>query len=313
MSRNGKRILLALDGSKQALEMVRYAARCLPRENEMVLFHVMSKVPEPLRDLGFDPGWHGEDQGLAEWEKQQEETIEEFMETGRRALLSAGFASSAVKIKVSELKEGFARDIAAEAVNGYEAVVVGRRGLNPLQNAVLGSIASKLAVKLCKIPVWLVGGRPARGKVLIAVDRSDSAMQAVDHVGEVLGGTGTAIELVHVVRGLDGTLAGYQKVFMGEYMQRLTREAEERIRPTFEEAIDHLEAFGISAGRVTTKVINGVKSRAGAILEEAETGDFGTIVAGRRGLTRTENYDMGRVIAKLLQMARRQAVWIVGC
>jgi nucleotide-binding universal stress UspA family protein len=313
MSENGKKILLALDGSNQSLEMVNYAAKSLPPENEVVLFHVMSRVPEPLRDLGFDPNWHKEDKGLMEWEKQQDSRIEAFMEKGRRTLHDAGFPSKAVKVKVRELKEGFARDIAAEALSGYGAVALGRKGMNPLHDAVLGSIASKIAVKLCRIPVWLVGGNPPKGRVLVAMDRSDSAMLAVDHVAKMLNGTNSEIGLLHVVRGLNGSLAGYQKVFMGDYMAKLTREAEERIQPAFDEAIDHMEALGISPERITTKVITGVSSRAGAILKEAESGGYGTIVAGRRGVTRVENYDMGRVSAKLLQMARHQAVWIVGC
>lgn len=314
MSENGnKKVLLALDGSVQSMEMASYTARSLPVENEVVLFHVMSGVPEPLRDLGFEPGWHNEDSGLKEWEKQQASRIEEFMEEGRRMFVDAGFPSKSVQVKIRELEEGFARDIAAEALRGYDAIALGRKGLNPLQDAAMGSIASKLAVKLCRIPVWLVGGRPPEGKVLIAMDRSDSAMQAVDHVGWMLRGADTEIGLLHIVRGLNGSLAGYQNVFMGEYMEKLTLEAEEKIQPVFEEAIDHMEALGISPGRISTKVVTGVKSRAGAILKEAETGGYGTIVAGRRGLTRVEDYDMGRVAAKLLQMAKQQAVWVVGC
>ena len=56
MQKDRKRILLALDGSEQAAEMVRYAAGFLPAEGtEVVLFHVMSRVPEAFRDLALNP------------------------------------------------------------------------------------------------------------------------------------------------------------------------------------------------------------------------------------------------------------------
>ena len=113
--------------------------------------------------------------------------------------------------------------------------------------------------------------------------------------------------------GLHNSLAGYQKVFLGEYLERLCHEAEDAIRPVFEEAVDHLAAVGFPAEKVATKVVCGVKSRAGAIMKEALSGGYGTIVAGRRGLTRVSDYDMGRVSQKIVQMARDRAVWIVGC
>ncbi len=62
---------MALDGSEQSSDTVKYAAGLLAPESEVVLLHVMSKVPEPLRDLGLNPAWHMEDKGLREWEAQR--------------------------------------------------------------------------------------------------------------------------------------------------------------------------------------------------------------------------------------------------
>jgi hypothetical protein len=47
------------------------------------------------------------------------------------------------------------------------------------------------------------------------------------------------------------------------------------------------------------------------VLNEADRGGFGTIVMGRRGLSKVTEYAMGRVCIKVLLMARREAVWIV--
>lgn len=314
MKNNRKSILLALDGSKQSMGLAKYVAEFLPPdETEVVLFHVMSRAPETLRDLGLNPSSHEGDNGVREWAAAQDQWIEEFMEEGRKAFLDAGFPSSAVKGEVRELKEGLARDIVAEALKGYDAIALGRQGVNPLEDGVLGSIASKIIVKFCRIPVWLIGDRPRIQKVLIAVDPSDSCMQAVDHVGKLLNRTASEVKLLHIVRGLSNSMPGYKKILLGDYLKKLSLEAEDKIRPIFEEAQDHLAAFGVAPERVFTKVISGVKSRAGAIFQEAVVGDYGTIVVGRRGLTRVQQYDMGRVSNKLVQMAKDRAVWIVGC
>ena len=51
-----KKILLAVDGSDQAFEAVRYVSRLLPPNRmEVVLFHVMTKVPESFWDIEKEP------------------------------------------------------------------------------------------------------------------------------------------------------------------------------------------------------------------------------------------------------------------
>jgi nucleotide-binding universal stress UspA family protein len=77
------------------------------------------------------------------------------------------------------------------------------------------------------------------------------------------------------------------------------------------EALGKLEKIGFSRDRVTTKIVTGVASRAKAIVEEAKAGGYGTIVVGRRGLSRVEEFFMGRVSNKVIQLAKEMAVWVV--
>jgi nucleotide-binding universal stress UspA family protein len=46
-------------------------------------------------------------------------------------------------------------------------------------------------------------------------------------------------------------------------------------------------------------------------VEEARNSSCGTIVMGRRGLSRVEEFFMGRVSKKVLQLAKWNAVWVV--
>jgi nucleotide-binding universal stress UspA family protein len=46
-------------------------------------------------------------------------------------------------------------------------------------------------------------------------------------------------------------------------------------------------------------------------LQTADQGGFDTIVMGRRGLSRVEQFFAGRVSTKVLQLGRTYNVWIV--
>jgi nucleotide-binding universal stress UspA family protein len=48
-----------------------------------------------------------------------------------------------------------------------------------------------------------------------------------------------------------------------------------------------------------------------SIVEEARARNFSTIVVGRRGLSRVEEFFIGRVSNKIVHMARDKAVWVV--
>jgi len=59
-----------------------------------------------------------------------------------------------------------------------------------------------------------------------------------------------------------------------------------RIDNVFEEAKGKLVKSGFKKNQVTTKIITQAHSRAGAIVQEAKLGGYGTIVVGRRGLSK---------------------------
>ena len=72
-----------------------------------------------------------------------------------------------------------------------------------------------------------------------------------------------------------------------------------------------MENVGIEGDRISTKIVTGVSSRAKAVVEEAKNGGYSTIVVGRRGLSRVEEFFMGRVSKKVMQLAQEMAVWVV--
>jgi nucleotide-binding universal stress UspA family protein len=49
----------------------------------------------------------------------------------------------------------------------------------------------------------------------------------------------------------------------------------------------------------------------GAILQKAREGGYGSVIVGRRGISRTKRFLFGSVSNKIVQQARDVAVWVV--
>jgi nucleotide-binding universal stress UspA family protein len=238
------------------------------------------------------------------------------MEKARQMFIDRGVPEDSTDVKIEEKKVGPARDILREAQSNYDAVVVGRWGVSRLKDLVWGSIANKLVGNLVHRPLCVVGGTPQTGKILVALDTSEEAMRTVDFVGAMVEGAETVVTLFHVIRGLDLGSQRYDATFAlhqeweGEVKKQLS-EAETSTEALFQEAVGRLEKAGVEDSRISTKVVTGVASRAKAIVDEASKGDYGTIVVGRRGLSRVGEFFMGRVSNKVLQLTREMAVWVV--
>jgi len=292
-----KKFLLAVDGSNQAFEAVRYASRFFPPERmEVVLFHVLSKFPENFWDIEKEPQYRYEEANIHTREVQQNQEIQTFMEKARQLFLEQNLPENAFRIKIQVRKAGIARDILNESQNNYDGVIVGRWGTSMLKDFLWGSIANKLIGRLTHTPICVVGGTPNIGKILVAIDASEGAKRAVDYVGETVHSAHWKVTLFHVIREVD---------------RKKNEKSEKVMASIFKKATKHLEKAGFNRHQIQTKIVTEAPSRASAIVVEALNGGYGTIVVGRRGLSNVATFDMGRVSNKIIQMAREMAVWII--
>ncbi len=312
-----KKILLAIDGSGQSLDAVRYVSKVIaPHNMKVVLFHVSRKIDEAFWEIGINPAFSKKMVSIAAWELEQEKTVKEFMDQSHRILLVAGFTQEAVEVNIHQGQTGVAREIIKESMNGYSAVVAGRKGLSKLKDLVLGSIAQKLVEKVSHVPIWVVGGNQAR-KILLALDASEGAMKGVDYVGAMLGGSDYDVALLHVIRDVNPLIWMHEgenfipSKLPGDADAKWSEGLRMEMEPVFDDAKNRLISAGFDPDRVSTKLITGAGSRAGAIVEEAKEGGYGTIVVGRRGLSKVQDFFMGRVSNKVLHLAKNMAVWVV--
>jgi nucleotide-binding universal stress UspA family protein len=312
MSPDRKRILLTVDGSEQTSVAAGYLSKILPAgQAEVVLFHVMTKIPEAFWDWEKDPLWPQKTEFLRKWEVQQENKIRDFMERTQQVFIDAGFPRDALIIKIQKRQEGIARDLCAESHCNYDALVIGRKGLSTLGGLMLGSIANKVLARVTALSIWLIGANPAPRKVLLAVDASDAALGAADYVGRMLAATDCDVTLFHVVRDLTSEFEGLQGVLVENCGKSIMEAAANAIKPVFAAATTRLVAAGVPPQKIATKLVTGAKSRAGAIIAEAGEAGFGTIVVGRKALSQGEEFAMGQVSNKLAQLAANPALWLV--
>ena len=319
MADSTRDFLIAVDGSDQSLGAVRYLGKIIPpHQTTVTLFHVLNLIPESFWDLEGDPGFRHKVVGARAWEFQQKKILDDFLKKAQRSLRSAGYKEDHVKIVSQKRRAGVARDILQEARKGHTALVVGRTGLSKAKDLVFGSIANKLVSRLSGVPICVVGGRPDTNKILVAVDSSEGSGITLDHVGKVFGDSASEILLLHVIRGLGVFQPGFEGLAIPEedkdWVSKARDEfekAKKEIDAFFEQAVRSLETHGVDSQRITTRVLTGVKSRAAAIAEEAKKGGYGTIVVGRKGASRVEEFVMGRVSTKILQLAKQAAIWVM--
>lgn len=303
-------LLVALDGSERSLGTVGYLSQVAPlRRARIRLFHVLSGVPEAYWDLIKEPASIKPTSEILAWASQEREKMAKYLAHCREMLLAAGAAPERVETVLHERHQGIARDILAEARRGgYDALVFRRRGMSSLVGLTIGSVAQKLLHHLEALPVILAGRRKTNRRLLVAYDGSETADRAVDFVGRVMGHTDSAVTLVHVLR------AGHMfplEAGVEELMLAWAEGAATDVEAKMDKACERLVAAGLKKGDVQRRVVKNAFSRAGAVVDLAVAEDFGTIVVGRRGLSRVQEFTMGRVGNKILHLGREHTVWVV--
>ncbi|MEJ2673130.1 MAG: universal stress protein [Deltaproteobacteria bacterium] len=157
-------------------------------------------------------------------------------------------------------------------------------------------------------------------KILIALDRSKGAWGAVEYVANTFGKTpGVQVTLLYILPGLPPEFWDHGHIIAGdkekESLHRLVTnweaEQERQWQSLLQKAHGRLKQAGIPQDAVTDKFKPKYYDVAEDILDEAETGDFDTIVMGRRGLGRARALLLGSVTNKVAQKAKGCAVTIV--
>jgi nucleotide-binding universal stress UspA family protein len=149
---------------------------------------------------------------------------------------------------------------------------------------------------------------PLNKNILIAVDDSENSRRAVRYVGYLLGNMeGIHITLLHVIPEPEEDYFPEDE----QKKQWLTK-YREKLDSILEEYSQMLVADGFKKDALEKRLtLRYCPSMAECILAERDERLYGTIVVGRQGLSRKEEFLFGSISSKIVNHARRCTVWVV--
>ena len=308
-----KKFLVAADGSVESQSVVKYVAAMLsPVDTEVVFLHVLNRIPETYWDFGLGVESDSLVKKIRIQVEEHEKSIKAFMADSKQALLDANFREENIALHIEDRMVGIARDIVAEARRGYNGLIMGRTGMGQMKGLAVGSVSTKIIGALSDIPICIVAGAPTGKNSIVALDGSAGSMRALDYASSLMDGFKGKVVLFHALRHI-----GYPEPATGriaalkEVEKSIWDDAKKLLEPTLTEAKDRLMKAGRKKDKIVTKIVTGVQSRAGALIEEAKKSGCGSILVGRTGISQVEDFNIGRVANKVVHGAQNQAVWII--
>ncbi len=146
-------------------------------------------------------------------------------------------------------------------------------------------------------------------KMLVCVDDTPTSFRGVEYVARIAGGLpGIHICLLHVYPepppdyySQGGTLENYR------------REQEERSGKFLQQCEQTLLNAGVRKGSIEHDIrMAEQKTISETILSCQQAGAFGTLVVGRRGVSKAEEFLFGSISSALVHHAAACTVWVVG-
>lgn len=310
-----KHILVGIDGSPASMAAVKYLGSVFGKSKRVVvdLLHILPDIPP----LFLEPG-----ESMAELlqlqdfsvqvEKENRKKAALIMDEAKQILTRAGMDPTNIRPLIRDRSGGVARDILELEDKGvYDAIVLGRHGMSRLEEFFMGSVTHKVLQHTKGLPLCMVDGEVDSPKLLVPVDGSPNSKRVLDKVAWLLAEAGPMeVTILHVVTPLilkEMTLMWTELAYVESSIeQRVISDAEEMLFQAKTYLIESdVPAFAINT-RLETRVPV-VRS----ILKEAREGGYGSIMIGRRGISRIKRFLFGSVSNKVVQQARDMAVWVI--
>lgn len=148
-----------------------------------------------------------------------------------------------------------------------------------------------------------------KNKILLTVDSTDASGRAVDHVAEMASFCATfEICLLHVfpTPPPDFFVEGHD---LNIYRKEREARAEDYIKKYRQKLVD----AGIDKQHISIKIIMAESETISeCVLKEQKKGDYGIVVAGKRGVSKAEEFIFGSISNTLARNCTEFTAWIVG-
>jgi nucleotide-binding universal stress UspA family protein len=144
--------------------------------------------------------------------------------------------------------------------------------------------------------------------ILIAIDESENSRRAVSYVGQLLGGLpGFRVTILHVIPEPEEDYfpdPSEKEKWLGQHQVK--------IKALLESCQKQLVEYGFDPENIDVySTLRYCPSMAECILAERDKTAYSTIVVGRQGISRSEEFLFGSVSSKIIQHASKCTVWVV--
>lgn len=146
--------------------------------------------------------------------------------------------------------------------------------------------------------------------ILVAVDESETSLRAVRYVtGMVNRAAGVSICLLHIYPE-PSALQLQQGLDLGSYQAKQEAVGQQ----VFARAAEILVESGVAVERITAicRMAAGGETISKTILQVQAEGSYGTVVVGKRGVSKAEEFLFGSISNSIVRNSRDFTVWVVG-
>lgn len=146
-------------------------------------------------------------------------------------------------------------------------------------------------------------------KILIAIDLSENSLKAVEYVGAMASCcSAVRITLLHIIKEPSPDIMPDEN-HRRSYVERVRSE----VLGLMEQAAQRLKSHGIAENHIQLKIqiCKRPVSVSELILHEQKSGAYGTVVVGRRGVSKREEFLFGSVSNSVMREAKHCTVWVV--
>lgn len=312
-----KKILIPVDGSIHSTDAMNYVVTVSPVLQETIfsLFHVQPILSDYIvEEARKNPKAM---EKLKQLYEDNEAGAKELLDRHKDHLIRSGVPGERIEAQTRRRKEGTSKDIIQQALSGAaDGILIARRGLSKIQDTLIGSTTRSIIDHNANIPVWVVDGEISSRNILVSVDGSTSSKKALDYVLDLITkNPDVELTLFHVQPSLkdyceidftEAQEANENQEDVAKIVEQANRQCIENF---MQYARQKISEKGIDEDKLNFKTQSVRMNIGKAVIDEFRQGDYGTVVAGKRGIG--NKFFMGSVSNYLITHLENGALWIV--
>ncbi len=307
-----KKILIAVDGSVNAMDAVHYAAQLGVKHHDFsfTLIHIQPALSQYLVD---EARINTESRrALEKAIKKNDAQSNSVLSQAAERMMSKGIDETRISRQTLPKDTGVANDLLSIGqAKPYDAILVGRRGVSYLREWIMGSVAANLVEHSKVIPIWVVDGTVDSTEVLLAADGSQASLSALDHMAFMLAGNESLkLHVLHVRPRFKDFCEIDLEADTAKSAHGLMLDNDQRCMDDFYgQALEVLKKYHVDQNRFEVNTLDGRMSISRSVVEYVRDNRIGTIVLGRRGTSK--NPFTGSVSRSILNKSENMALWVV--